>query len=780
MSFKVAARTVLELGAELISSDTIAIYELVKNAFDANSPNVELLFHVVIKRSGYQRILDGIDDERYSSVETALSDVKQQMLVPSEFGAGEAFISRLTDASDLNDLRGLLDQAYTEHNYIRVRDFGSGMNLRTLNEAFLTIGTPNRVLQRQVDPQTRPKLGEKGVGRLSAMRLGSILEVVTGRAEDPKWSELDIDWDDFSRDPEALIGDIPVMASSGQPKSGSEHGTTLTIRNLASDWSADGLKAVAIAEFSRLTDPFETGRGAFPIDIKFNDQPIATRQISSLLFEHAHGYCRGRYLVQDQFHEEEKLPRFEADFEYRLYNERQHFEFGPSELKDMVQANVPASALRTLGPFEFEFYWFNRRILSAIDGIGNQAQVRKLVNAWSGGLMMFRDGFRVNPYGNPGDDWLDLNTQAFKSSGYLLNTDQIIGRVNITHASNPKLLDQTNREGLRDNFEKTALIRVLHHFMTVPLKRWIDTVNEEYRGLKAIDLGDLERSVEATEKKAVTNLKTLRAKFPGQNELLERLQSSLESMAVAFRRAKGVADKAEKDQQRLVDLAGIGLMVEVVAHELARAAKHTLDVLKDSKKLELPGDLRALMTSLNTQMVTIERRLRVLDPLSVSGRQRKTEFDLLSTIAVSFESRAPELAERKIDWHVERIDGSGPVWVKAVHGMIAQIVENLLANSLHWLQRQRDEDASFRPVIRVEVSADGSFVFMDNGPGIAPQAAERVFDAFYTTRGEGGRGVGLYVSRENARYHGGDLRLLTDRRVHPDRLNYFQFTLKAR
>lgn len=783
MSFKVAARTVLELGAELISSDTIAIYELVKNAFDAGSPNVTLSFKIVIRRSSHQRVLDGIDGGRFQSVESALKEIEGQLLFPATSAQGSVYLAALRDADSLAQLRDRLERAYIDHNFIEVADTGSGMGLDKLREAFLTIGTPSRILERQSDPGTRPKLGEKGVGRLSAMRLGSLLEVRTARAEDSSWNELDIDWDDFSRDPEMLIGDVKVDPRLGTPKvKPGERGTRLIIRNLTSDWTLDSVKQLAISEFSRLTDPFEGDRQGFPIDIDFNGAPVAVRQISTMLFETAHGYCKGRYTVDDDFYEPSNLPRFIADFTYRLYNEKQHFEFGPSELRDMVQRDVPESALTTLGDFEFEFYWFNRRLLSAVDGIGNVTAVRKLVNAWSGGLMMFRDGFRVNPYGNPGDDWLDLNTQAFKSSGYLLNTDQIIGRVRISHADNPRLLDQTNREGLRDNFEKTAMVRILHHFLTVSLKRWMDQVNDEYRGLKAIDLQDLERNVEATEKKALTNLKSLRQRFPGQDELLERLQASLEAMALAFKRAKGVADKAEKDQQRLVDLAGIGLMVEVVSHELARAAKHTLEVLKDSRRHELPADVRSLMSSLNSQMVTIEKRLRVLDPLSVSGRQRKSEFDLVSAITVSFESRSDLLREQGITWSVRRIDGQGPVWVKAVQGMVAQIAENLLSNSIHWLMREKGDDATFRPVIEVEVSAQegGSFTWMDNGPGIAPQAAERVFDAFYTTRGEGGRGVGLYISRENALYHGGELRLLTDRRVHPDRLNFFHFALKTR
>ncbi len=157
------------------------------------------------------------------------------------------------------------------------------------------------------------------------------------------------------------------------------------------------------------------------------------RRLSSELFKHAHGVCSGKLrLVRG-------VPHFDASFEYRLYGETATFEKGPDELRDAITESVPPSALRSLGPIEFRFYWFNRQLLKAIDGIGTVTDVRKLVNSWSGGLMIYRDGFRVNPYGGPGDDWLELDRQAFRSSGYLLNSDQIIGRIQISSEGNPKL-----------------------------------------------------------------------------------------------------------------------------------------------------------------------------------------------------------------------------------------------------------------------------------------------------------------------------------------------------
>ena len=72
---------------------------------------------------------------------------------------------------------------------------------------------------------------------------------------------------------------------------------------------------------------------------------------------------------------------------------------------------LPESALTTVGDFDFEIYWFNRRYLAKIDAIGNQDAVRALVKKWSS-IMLFRDGFRVFPYGDEDDDWLGLDAVA--------------------------------------------------------------------------------------------------------------------------------------------------------------------------------------------------------------------------------------------------------------------------------------------------------------------------------------------------------------------------------
>ena len=74
-------------------------------------------------------------------------------------------------------------------------------------------------------------------------------------------------------------------------------------------------------------------------------------------------------------------------------------------------------------------------------------------------------------------------------------------------------------------------------------------------------------------------------------------------------------------------------MVEVLAHELKRAAEHTLDTLTAAgQQSGVPKDIARTFMVLGAQITTLQKRLRTLDPLSTRGRQTKEEFDLVEWV----------------------------------------------------------------------------------------------------------------------------------------------------
>ncbi|MFC6654722.1 hypothetical protein ACFQEX_03865 [Roseibium salinum] len=143
--FKVTARTILELGSELISSDIIAFYELIKNGFDAGSERgVEISFNVVLGLRAFKelrhRLAEGSID-----LEKLKLDIKKKLNSDAEVLYNLA-AELIESATSEEDLLNYLEKIY-ESNFITISDTGHGMTLDDLERVFLVIGTPSRKLK---------------------------------------------------------------------------------------------------------------------------------------------------------------------------------------------------------------------------------------------------------------------------------------------------------------------------------------------------------------------------------------------------------------------------------------------------------------------------------------------------------------------------------------------------------------------------------------------------------------------------------------------------------
>jgi len=220
-------------------------------------------------------------------------------------------------------------------------------------------------------------------------------------------------------------------------------------------------------------------------------------------------------------------------------------------------------------------------------------------------------------------------------------------------------------------------------------------------------------------------------------------------------------------EEVLADLVALqqeteGLMVEVVAHELARSAEDALDTLNKLQRKNVPEEVRSRLESLRASMKAISKRLRILDPLSVSGRQRKEAFELDELVRDLLSAH-----EAQFDRHHVKLEThfpDRPVALKAVKGMVAQVIENLVSNSVYWMDIERERKLGFKPLLTIAVEDNPPRVRVtDNGPGISPEYAERVFDLFFSLKDKSRRrGLGLFIAREAAEHNGGALVIDTE------------------
>lgn len=779
--FKVTARTILELGSELISSDAIAFYELIKNGIDAGSKNgVTINFDIVMGRRDYQesksqilRIVQGGDEKILR-----LNDLKDELLGKLN-----------TEAKELwNDASKLIEESHTSEallnaleeidrlNSITISDTGSGMSLEDLDTIFLVIGTSSR--KSEIDAaiasgkSRAPFLGEKGIGRLSAMRLGDRVSVTTTRANDKYYNLIEIDWSEFD-DASKMIEDIDVKPKKGSKKENPDFsGTDIKISKLNADWSEKRVDRLSIDDFSLLVNPLAKVSGQ-RIAVFWNGKRVNIRRLEKGFLTHANAFLRGKYRISDAGPELElrielnnigfKHPK-EVSIEIATADILHGALVGPRAKRlRMNKRDIDYSALNRVGPFDFELHWFNRSVLRKGRSTGDYQALRNLLDQWMG-VRLYRDGFRVYPYGSEHDDWLELDKTALKSKGYALNRIQLVGQVEIGRLQNPLLIDQTNREGLRQTPEE-AILKETVQFAVERLRDEMNRITKEQKDAKKPFIADETKTVDL-EKRMKTAIQSIRKVVPSEHrEALQELELMREEFARYAALARERIADMEKDADQMIAMAGIGLMVEVVAHELTRSAEDALDVLNKLKHKTVPEDVRRRLESLRASMTSITKRLRILDPLSVTGRQRKERFYLDELLSEVLEAHEAQFERHHIKLTV--FLPNRPVQVSAVKGMVVQVLENLISNSVYWMDVEKQRKMSFKSELTISLEDNPPRIrFSDNGPGVSKQYKDRIFDLFFSLKDKSRRrGLGLYIAREAAEHNGGALIL------DPDTLN---------
>lgn len=793
MAFRVSARTVLQLGAELISSDAIAFYELIKNAFDAKSINVKI--SIVTRMpfpiaSNINEELNKLLNSNKPASDAVIQAIKKKIIANLDNSAPfiKSFSDRISKQSDLSEILNILDLV----NYIAIEDSGDGMSYDDLDNVYLTIGTRSRLKERKiqmelfcnkncVEEAIRPILGEKGVGRLSVMRLGERVRIKSKTLGEKQWNILEIDWSAFSHESDKLIDEIDISPYTIEaPLDRNIKGTKIVISRLTSEWSQEKLNDIVKHEFTKLTDPF-TPDVRYPISPSYNSKPVFIPPFNTILFDHAHAE-----IIAELYFDDNEQPCLVGTVDYKKQVRISSFKISDEHLNS-ISGVTDSAVLKSLGPFKVRFYWYNRQQLTAIDGIGIKLEVGKLVNQWSGGLMVFRDGFRVNPYGSPDDDWLDLDRRALASSGYKVNRKQIIGKVDITSNNNPNLMDQTNREGLRDCKEKIALKNILNYVVKVEFKGFMEIVDKDIESKDDVDFKAIEKRTDSIDAEIKSNFKQLLSKYPDivkESKVVTSIQASIEDIRKVIADTKGIAKSFDKGRAELVHLAGLGLMVEILGHELNRATTHTLNILSQIDGVKSPQILESRLKTLEAQLKTLQKRIQILDPLGTAARQRKEKFDLMHWVKEIVSTHESQFSRHDIVCNVDVIGkGNESKWiVNMVKGMLIQIIENLISNSVYWLKQYKMTHNSYRPVIDISLNSSTKEIrFSDNGPGVDISRREMIFKPFITTKPPNqGKGLGLFLSREIAEYHDAELYLADETSIHANKLNTFVLALEAK
>jgi signal transduction histidine kinase len=734
--FRVHARLIAEIGDELISADEIALYELIKNAFDAGSPwvRVDVVTPVAPAEVG-PTIATLENDWEVDDLET--SPLKALLQLDGVLEGVRAAIS----ARDRDGLEAKLVDALKYASRIVIEDRGSGMDRPRLEEAFLSLATPLRLRQSGVGPGGRPVLGSKGLGRFSAKRLGRHLRVETAPRGSSLVHVLEIDWTQYDSDDDLFLEDLDNELWS-EPNDRKLSGTRLIITRLNDAWTPEKLQDLAKSRVAQLMNPFFSND--FRIHVRLNGDPINLAQFQRSVLSRARLHVKGRV-----------DPASDPPLTLAIWSEgkKQRLKVPPAEWE------LPTlSELRHVGPFDFELWEFDRTS-RALGMVAKKTVIGDFIDTWGGGgPMLFRDGFRVFPYGQRPDDWLRLEESFFSGGGgSRLRTPAVVGYVAITSAKNANLVDLSNREGLRMTSAGSAFVGTM--------RRVVRIVNQEYRLIRPpkkddapAQLSAFRRSMEESISAAIDQVAEAReslARDPAASATVARLGDSVDTINTATRAFLALGDKlggsvSASSYQSLLELAGLGMTSEHIAHEMSSLIDRSLGLLDQIGSSDLPPDLRLRLGQLRSNLDSIRGIVAYLTPLTQASRRRRIKIDVADELRTSA-SHYPAL-NNGVDFDLVV---HAALNVRMNRGVLLQVFDNLITNSLYWLH----ERAPAHPRIRTVVDGEDQTVSVsDNGPGIDPQVGDLVFEPFMSMR-RNGRGLGLFIARELLELETGTLEL---------------------
>jgi signal transduction histidine kinase len=158
------------------------------------------------------------------------------------------------------------------------------------------------------------------------------------------------------------------------------------------------------------------------------------------------------------------------------------------------------------------------------------------------------------------------------------------------------------------------------------------------------------------------------------------------------------------------------------------------------------GDPNERVSRAVSGMTDVVRELKkviaAIDPLTPGSRTLKENFDVRAAISEFAQQRSGRLHSARVEFH---LSGPGSINIRFSRARFAQILENLLQNSLYWIDEHAADSSAGQRAINVEVDERG-FVWRDTAKGIRPALEETLFDAYVTDKpASKGQGLGLFI-----------------------------------
>lgn len=696
-------------------------------------------------------VIDRLGKELVARHETAVSE-----LIKNAYDADATYVS--LNFIDADDFGGTLI----------ITDDGNGMNREQLVNGFMRISSSEKI-HTPVSPKfKRKRAGRKGIGRFSAQRLGEKLTIITQSSSSKNAYKVSIDWSSYKMDEDLMlisnsIEEIPREKSIA-------NGTTLIVEDLRDWWSEAMIKRVyryaldIVQPFPLAKQKLKDGKiedVGFQISCLKDDVPIANEE--SMFFEHALAEIEGG--ITEDGKGFWNIPNSKVDG--AVINNPQFFWKNSTEGK----------TYEFLKGVQLKAYYFvyhigeiPKQVESYISSISNEQS----------GIRVYRNGFRVLPYGEPNDDWLELDESVRKRTFLQVHGNHnFFGFVEIDN-SNSNFIELSSREGFYHNEAYYELVNFAYIVLTsathrVASERGVKTktnqkeweakfsrtpqeIVEDAVGLLESVADELEEETKTSsnstdEEKAKNNRKQQKAKEA--REQAEELKKALEQI---------------EELNMLRVLAGLGLVIGEFTHEINQyLPSFAIDTNHLIENLEKGTENYIKAIGMKSRFDSFQVYASYFDEtISENVNRELKPIELRDAINPFIKTLNKDLERNNILIETDII-GIDLFTCKMHISEWASILFNLYTNSKKAIKRANPQEKKM--LIKAGEIEDKVFVeFLDNGDGIPKENRDKIFNAFFTTSTPKSRtantndeltgtGLGLKIIRDIVESYQGEISL---------------------
>lgn len=837
ISFQVAARTARLIGRENIASARGAVIELVKNAYDADSR-----FCIVLVDNRYKSLPETIGHKEWDFL---LKQNVPRILLDASYQRTDDFYSLKKERDAAKSVK--LAEALDVFNAIYIIDGGEGMTQQIIRDHWMTIGTDNKAID-MFTKSNKVKSGAKGIGRFALDKLGDICEMVTVFDKSAHKPDRDVnghktsfdgyvwevDWRDFEGDFKTL-DKVKAELNGIKTKTFKEEvlkkvdernvlsliesldlksGTILKITNLRDAWTKEESEAL-FNDMEVLIPP--KGTGHFAVHFFDYSQPDKFGEVTGSLcddFDY-------KLVAKSDGDKKVKITVYRSEYDVKLippdFFDRPAMAKHPYTKEDFFRgkwsqtysfANLmpgfekidKSDLLSQIGQFEFTFYYL-KRTYNSVDAkrFFTQTFTPSIRKRWLdsfGGIKLFRDNFRVRPYGEVRDiafDWLGLGNRkatspagvAKRDGGYKVEPENVAGAVSITRLANFNFEDKSSREGLQDNpvfsVFKTLIASIIGVFEVD--RSYIAREMADYDYVKNAGVKNW-KDAEEIAKRILSHSRTSMANDTSGNSTVNEEappygdDPQLLVLAKLNEKKTVEIEKLIHEQNLLRALASSGIVMASFSHDLSKlndVLKTRADKLQELISSKINRSEYSRVEDRKNPFIQLERikaqdqKLRNWLNFSLGAtrkdKRRRKDLPLKKYFNDYKEDWKEVLEVRAVEFDVSRV---ADISLRIFEIDFDSVFNNLLVNSLEAF----NSSTISRPrKISIEIFEQGREItvnYSDNGPGLSPDLLQPqdIFEPLFTTKkntitGEDyGTGLGMWIIKSIVSENDGDVKLL--------------------